>query len=587
MNRPERSRDNNLRDQLATALRFSPGQKIVRRNDKIQFRCPRHEDHTPSAWLGEYRWGCFACGFEEPLETLCEHLNVPVPATGLTVEQYAEMKVFSLANLAKWGVRTGLSDKGDTVVVIPYHDRDGKVLRNKLRGPHGSWWEGRGKPTYLYGLDILAKAPTTLPIIVVEGESDCHAAWHHGVLAVGVPGANGWRSEWAQYLTGRDVFVWQEPDDGGTHLARAVTGSLPTAKVIQPVRIKDLADLHREQGSGFRTAVEQLLARARGIEPPKASPIKIVKGDELPDFAERTRRQVRAGTDLIHADYSQCVHLPWVSLSNVIGHGLLPYQLWTLAAASGHGKTTAAMNLVKAWVEMGKRVYFVPLEQPTDVMRVYLAALRLGLSTKLALAHRWKDLPPSAQGAIESDLVEQENEAELLHFSDVDFLTVSGVPNVLEEAAAFKADVILIDHVHNIRSEGRSAIAEFVQVCQTLYNFSKNRRIPIVAMAQLHRGLVRDRLRPYLPPDVETIHMGDVLRQVSSVVMGLFRPLAYWVTAKDRAKIRLGEPVGQYLKPNTMGISVLKSRINGEDCGGIVELEYDRGHIRDRSMEDV
>jgi KaiC/GvpD/RAD55 family RecA-like ATPase len=316
------------------------------------------------------------------------------------------------------------------------------------------------------------------------------------------------------------------------------------------------------------------------------SRLRLAQAEEPPDFASRTRTQVRRARELIHEDFAQCVQLPWPSLAEVIGHGLLPYQLWTIAAASGHGKTTFAMNLVKAWVEMGKRVYVVPLEQPTDVMRVYLAALTLNFPTRLALANRWREmLNPTAQDAVDAELVRQEDESELLHFSDVDFLTVSGLPAVLKEAQAFGADVILIDHIHHVRVEGHNSAAEFVRLCQTLGDFTKNQRTPIVSMAQLNRGQgPRDRLKPYLPPDVDSIQMGKVLEQVSSVVMGLFRPLVSWVDKAIRARIRLGAPVKPYLKPNTMAVDVLKSRISG-DCGEIVDLVYDRGHISDRELE--
>lgn len=308
--------------------------------------------------------------------------------------------------------------------------------------------------------------------------------------------------------------------------------------------------------------------------------LRLAKPDEAPDFASRTRTQVRNARDLIRQDFDACVRMPWNALHEVIGHGLLPYQLWTIAAASGHGKTTFAMNLVKAWVETGKRVYVVPLEQPTDVMRVYLAALTLGFSTRLALANKWREMRADARDAIESELVRQEDEGELLHFSDVDFLTVSGLPKLLDEAKAFNADVIIIDHVHHIRGSGRNKYADFENICQTLHGFAKDARTPVVGMAQLNRGLVRDRVRAFLPPDVESIQGGDVLRQVSPVVMGLYRPLVDGVTRKDFARIRLGEPIKEFLKPNTVGVTVLKSRISG-DTGDVVPLRYDRGHILD------
>lgn len=315
--------------------------------------------------------------------------------------------------------------------------------------------------------------------------------------------------------------------------------------------------------------------------------LRLAKPEDVPDFASRTQAQVVRARALIHEDFSRCVHLPWPSLHQVIGHGILPYQLWAIAAASGHGKTTVAMNVVKALVEVGKRVYVVPLEQPTDVMRVYLAALSLGFNTRYALANRWRDLPPSAQGAIESELVRQEDEAELLHFSDVDFLTVRGVPAVLREAEAFGADLIVIDHIHQIQSEGQHPHAAFTALCQTLQNFTKNRRIPILAMAQLHRGTgPKDRVRPYLPPDVDSVQMGKILEQVAAVVMGWFRPLRRDVTKAEFQRIRLGAPIREFLKPATTAAAVLKSRIGG-DIGDIVELTYDRGQIREEHRLEV
>lgn len=316
-----------------------------------------------------------------------------------------------------------------------------------------------------------------------------------------------------------------------------------------------------------------------GERPPK---LKLVTQPEPIDFAARTKQQVRAGIELIHEDFSQCVHLPWDSLNAVIGHGILPYQLWTAAAESGHGKTTFAMNVVKGMVAEGKRVFVIGLEQSAPVLRVYLAALKLGFSTRYALANRWRDLPISAQGAIESELLDQENEAELLHFSDADFLTLKTLPKVLAEAEAFRADIVIIDHVHHVRVEGNNSAAEFVRLCQNLSDFAKNRRTPVLAMAQLNRGNGPvDRLKPYMPPALDNIKMGKVLEEVSAVVLGLYRPLDVFVTATERAKIRLGESVKPFIKPNTMGVAVLKSRIGG-DVGEIVELRYDRGHIGDQ-----
>jgi hypothetical protein len=54
-------------------------------------------------------------------------------------------------------------------------------------------------------------------VVLVEGESDCHALWFHGIPALGIPGANGWKERRdAQHLAGVErIYVVIEPDQGG------------------------------------------------------------------------------------------------------------------------------------------------------------------------------------------------------------------------------------------------------------------------------------------------------------------------------------------------------------------------------------
>lgn len=284
-----------LRAELLHALQARG--KVRERGDIADFFCPRHEDgKNPAAWLGQARWGCNACGFEEPLETLASELGVPVAPRGYTVEQYADEKGFTLPLLARWGVCTGQDDKGRAVVVIPYRDKDGAVLRNKLRGANGAkWWEGKHRPVYLYGLDQLHAAASERPVILVEGESDCHAAWSQDVLAVGVPGATAWRSEWRQYLDGRTVFVWQEPDAGGERLVRSLAADLPKARVILADGVKDLADLHRREGKNFRQALYAMMESAVpiGVAQPPVT-FDPVLGATLEEFIRDAQRPVDA-----------------------------------------------------------------------------------------------------------------------------------------------------------------------------------------------------------------------------------------------------------------------------------------------------
>jgi hypothetical protein len=186
---------------------------------------------------------------------------------GLTVEAYAAHKLFSVSTLARWGVMTVPNPfSGEPAVALPYRDLAGDLVRTKYRTPTGTIWDAqRGISPVLYGLWWLHRVSADRPVLLVEGESDCHAAWHRGVLALGLPGSLNWRSEWAEHFGGRPVYIWREPDTGGTRMVARLGLDVPTAKVIQPHGVKDLAELHTRAGAEFNRELRALLDEAVSI----------------------------------------------------------------------------------------------------------------------------------------------------------------------------------------------------------------------------------------------------------------------------------------------------------------------------------
>ena len=182
------------------------------------------------------------------------------------LEDYADEKGFSVETLRRWGVETARYN-GRQVVRIPYYDENGEELRARLRSRTGLWWEGRDLPIYLYGLDRLVEVEPRSTVFVVEGESDCHALWSEGHRAVGVPGANAWKSEWARFLKGFELYVWQEPDDAGATMAANVTADLPEATIVRPAHVKDPADLRLSRNGDFDAAIQELIVEATRTKP--------------------------------------------------------------------------------------------------------------------------------------------------------------------------------------------------------------------------------------------------------------------------------------------------------------------------------
>ena len=159
--------------------------------------------------------------------------GVSVTAHGCTLDAYAASKNLPLEFLTSEDV--ALEDGTCCVralgrevpaVEIPYADQNGEQVATRYRiSPGGDdkfRWE-MGSKTTLYGLHKLEEAHDAGYVLLVEGESDCHTAWYRGLPAIGVPGVDNWRDEWAEHLNGiSKIFVVVEPDEASEKLWRTL-----------------------------------------------------------------------------------------------------------------------------------------------------------------------------------------------------------------------------------------------------------------------------------------------------------------------------------------------------------------------------
>ena len=347
----------------------------------LAFQCPRHTDRTNSAWLGDHQWGCSACGFTEHFDTLADELGVSLPvdttARGLTLLDYADRKGLSLDGLLKAGVREEVGKYGDTILLFPYRDKDGATIRTKARTRNGTFWMRDGEGAPLYGLDVLASSPSDGPVVLVEGESDCHAGWQHGLTVIGLPGASHWRSIHAPLVANRRVFVWQEPDEGGATLVASVAKDLPKACVISGAQwqgnaVKDLCDLHQQAGARFDEAWRSLVDAATpiGAEAPVVA-CDSISGDTLDQLLSEKLLPIDAVPTPLPA---------WNALCHGGGGGVGLARGWmiTIGANTGTGKSLIGLNLAAAAIRAGEVVTFVSLEMGRSELATRFLAIASG-----------------------------------------------------------------------------------------------------------------------------------------------------------------------------------------------------------------
>lgn len=236
----------------------SPDSKYPDHKGEYWTLCPFHADtHAANFSVSERGYHCFVCGAQGSLRQLAEHLGVAVLQC-CSVDGGDKRDIFSLADYAAskhlpadFLASLGLSDRkyqGKPAVRIPYFDESGAEVAVRYRvkpSGKGHTLSVKGGKLLPYGLWRLADARQAGYVLLVEGESDCQTLWHHGLPALGVPGAATWQEGWADHLAGLTVYLWQEPDQGGETLAARVGKSLPEVRILTaPPGCKDISEAH-------------------------------------------------------------------------------------------------------------------------------------------------------------------------------------------------------------------------------------------------------------------------------------------------------------------------------------------------------
>jgi hypothetical protein len=156
---------------------------------------------------------------------------------------------------------------------IPYFDRAGDEVAVRIRrfmdkdsdrDRRFAWRKG-DKPR-LYGLWRIG-APEY--VVLVEGESDCHTLWFHGIPALGIAGAGNWNeARDAGELAGIGrIYVVVEPDAGGQAVQRWIQRSSIRDRtfLVDLGPFKDPSAMHCADSQSFQSRLREALERARPV----------------------------------------------------------------------------------------------------------------------------------------------------------------------------------------------------------------------------------------------------------------------------------------------------------------------------------
>jgi hypothetical protein len=231
--------------------------------------CPAHEDRSPSLSVREGHDGrvlvhCFAgCGPEQITGALglrsCDlfdaqvvssrgattqaHRTTAAPAPLPSEEQVRSWErrlhrtpaALELAWSAKRWIPQALValDVGwdGQRFTLPIRDSSGELVNVCRYLPRGrpKLLALRGRPRDLFPTPERLReslGSVRLGVYLVEGEPDAISAASGGIIAVAVPGSQGWRAAWAPRFVGMHLRVLADHDDAGRRLAVAASSDL-------------------------------------------------------------------------------------------------------------------------------------------------------------------------------------------------------------------------------------------------------------------------------------------------------------------------------------------------------------------------
>jgi hypothetical protein len=173
-----------------------------------------------------------------------------------TLENYAAYVGLPVEFLKSLGLKE-YRHLGEPAVSMPYLDENGEVLLTRSRVSltgKPKVKTRKGDKHRLYGMWKLGEAREAGYAWMVEGESDWQTLCYHEEPAVGIPGASGWKAEWAPELAGIDRLYFVVEDEAGELCWRKLVQTSEIRDRLYRVELegaKDVSELHKHASDGF------------------------------------------------------------------------------------------------------------------------------------------------------------------------------------------------------------------------------------------------------------------------------------------------------------------------------------------------
>ena len=222
---------------------------------------------------------------------------------GLTLAAFAAHKSLPEEFLRGIGVSEN-PNKGGEVLIRSSSPSNALAERHRNRTGLNvadgiKWTQPNGGLIVPYGLWRLRDAEKLGHLVLVNGESDCWTLWHHGIAALGIPGAQMTKTLEAEHLArAQKIYIIKEPDVAGNTFVHGVARKLQEIGwqgeafiISMPDGIKDPNELHKLDSVAFPAKFQELIDGA--------APLSLSEGDNPSRGSKKEKEDNRSPVQIL------------------------------------------------------------------------------------------------------------------------------------------------------------------------------------------------------------------------------------------------------------------------------------------------